>query len=103
MNEKQALLIELLSLHPVIVWGLIIIDGILCAGEFLSLGLSYALSIIISIIFGFFTFFVQTGCGDDFGTAFSKSVVVCLIMLTPLSILSLLYMVLYNSRNQKIR
>lgn len=102
MNEKQALIIELLNLHPVIVWGLIIIDAILCIGEIYTLGISYFLSIIISIIFGIFTFFVQTGCGDDFHTALYKGVMTCLLILTPTSILTMLYMVLYLGRNKKI-
>ncbi|MFZ2656617.1 MAG: hypothetical protein WAX69_16910 [Victivallales bacterium] len=104
-NEiKKALMVELLNLHPYIVWGLIIIDTILCIMEIFSWGISYFLSIIISVLFGIFTFFTQVmSCGDSLETATAKGALACLLVLTPTSILSMLYMVLYLSRKQKMR
>lgn len=99
---KRAFIIEILQLHPALVWGMVVIDFLLFLAEIFTFGVSYFLSILISILFGIFTIYVQMmACGDDFVTAFSKGLLTTLIVLTPSSFLTILYLILYMSKKKE--
>ena len=99
---KRAFIIEILNLHPAIVWGMVVIDFLLFVAEIFTFGVSYFLTIIISILLGLFTLYTQMmACGDDFPTAFFKSLLTTLIVLAPSSFLTILYLILYMQKRKE--
>lgn len=99
---KRAFILEILQLHPVIVWGMVAIDILLFAAELFTFGLSYFLTIIISFLFGVFTIYVQMmACGDPFPIALGKGIISAIIILAPTNLLTLMYISLYMHRKHK--
>ena len=100
---KRAFILEILNLHPVIVWGMVAIDILLFAAELFTFGLSFFLTIIISFLFGIFTIYVQMmACGDEFPIALGKGIISAIIILAPTNLLTLMFISLYCSKKRKM-
>ena len=100
---KRAFILEILQLHPVIVWGMVAIDILLFAAELFTFGLSFFLTIIISFLFGIFTIYVQMmACGDEFPIALGKGIISAIIILAPTNLLTLMFISLYCSKKRKM-
>ena len=100
---KRAFILEILNLHPVIVWGMVAIDILLFAAELFTFGLSFFLTIIISFLFGIFTIYVQMmACGDEFSIALGKGIISAIIILAPTNLLTLMFISLYCSKKRKM-
>ena len=100
---KRAFILEILNLHPVIVYGIVAIDLLLFAAELFTFGLSFFLTIIISFLFGIFTIYVQMmACGDEFPIALSKGIISAIIILVPTNLLTLMFISLYCSKKRKM-
>ena len=98
---KRAFILEILQLHPAIVWLMVALDILLFAAELFTFGLSYFLTIIISFLFGVSTIYVQMSCGDEFPVALSKGIITSIIILAPTSLLTLMYISLYMYKDNK--
>ena len=79
-----------LNLHPILTWGVIIIDLLLFHLEIFSGGLLLFVSVIIGLILGIAGFIIQRyECRDSNYLALAKALMVFVIVSIPTSILSL--------------
>ena len=99
---KRAFVVEALNVHPVIIFGIIILEVLIFASEVVSGGLSFFLCCLCAILFGNFTVYVQTNVSvDSLHLAISKGILVCLILVVPTPILTMMFLGLYFSKKQR--
>lgn len=92
-HNRMANICTVFGLHPLVGFGMFIIDKILFGGEAFSGGISIPISIVVGIALGFACIFIQKGgTTDNWVLSIGKGMIIGILTAIPTSIMSFLFL-----------